>query len=569
MRQTRRVVLGLVWLGLLASGLTARAEEKESAWDAIPADAAVVVRLKAPKATTERVAGFVDMVQPGMGNNVRTQAKMIGLAILNPTLEGVDMTKDWYMAVFAPSENRPDTTPTMLYIIPAIDVKAMEEGLGGEVKFVVHGDFGVYSQSSELVESVEEFLKGEDEGAGDEIDDKSLAAFEKGDLSAWVNVGGLTEEFADKLTEAKEKIGEQIENQPGSEGTQELSKKMISGFFDVIGDIEGLVATVVVEKQGVTIEEFVVAKDESGAAKFFAKSAPDALSMLSSLPGGQLGYMGGKFDVQTMMEWSGSLIESVEGGDEQKEAMKKMIEAMKGIKFGPFVAGMKLGDLESGLLRVSSLGQVSPVDKFKALMKQQAEDPSMVQTVEGLEMKVEYTEKAETIAGTPVDLYKMTVEQKDDAPPQAEMQKRLLDAMYGPNGMTGRYAFLKDQLVYVIGGESADMEAALASAQTPAKPGAGFAATRAKLGEKANLLFMVDLPNLVASGAKIASTAGLVPMQIDSDLIEGLELKESFTGFSAGADGATARAVTYIPVDQVKGFVKMAFAYFALQAGQQ
>lgn len=566
MRQTRLVGLGVVWLGLMASGLTARAEEKETAWDAIPADAAVVVRLKAPKATTERVAGFVDMVQPGMGNNIRTQAKVIGLAILNPTLEGVDMTKDWYMAIFAPAEGSPE--PTMLYIIPATDVKAMEEGLGGEVKFVAHGDFGVYSQSSELVESVEEFLKGEDEGAGDEIDDKSLAAFEKGDLSAWVNVGGLTEEFADKLQEAREQAEQQVENQPGAEGTQEIAKKFVGGFFDVVGDIEGLVATVVVEKQGVTIEEFVVAKDDSGAAKFLAKSTPDTLAMLSSLPAGQIGYMGGKFDVQTLMEWSGSLIESMEGADEQKESAKKMIEAMKGIKFGTFVAGMKLGDLETGLLRVASLGQVSPVDKFKALMKQQAEDPSMLQSVEGLEMKVEYTEKAETIAGTPVDLYKMTVEQKDDAPPQAEIQKRMLDAMYGPGGMVGRYAFLKDQLVYVIGGESSDMEAALTSAKTPAKPSAGFAATRAKLGEKANLLFMVDLPKLVATGAQIGSTAGLVPVQIDNDLIEGLELKESYTGFAAGADGATARAVTYIPVDQVKGFVKMAFAYFALQAGQ-
>jgi hypothetical protein len=557
--------LAVVWLGLMASGLTARAED-ESAWDAIPSDAAVVVRLKAPKATTERVAGFVDMVQPGMGANVRTQAKLIGLSILNPTLEGVDMTKDWYMAVFAPSEDSPQ--PTMLYVIPATDVKAMEEGLGGEVKFVAHGDFGVYSQSSELVESVEEFLKGDEEGAEGEIDEKSLAAFNKGDLSAWVNVGGLTEEFAEKIKEAREKASEQIENQPGAEGTQEVAKQFVGGFFDAIGDIEGLVATVVVEKQGVTIEEFVVAKEDSGVAKFLAKSTPDALGLLASLPAGQLGYMGGKFDMQSMMEWAGKLVESAPGGEEQKEAMKKMVEAMKDVKFGTFVAGMKLGDMESGLLRVASIGNVTPVDKFKALMKKQAEDPSMVQTVEGLDMKVEYTEKAETIAGTPVDLYKMTVELKDDAPPQAEIQKRMLDAMYGPNGMTGRYAFLKDQLVYVIGGDSADMEAALAASKAPSKPAAGFAATRAKLNEKANLLFMVDLPNLVAGGAKIASDAGLVPVKIDGDLIEGLELKQSYTGFSAGADGATARAVTYIPVDQVKGFVKMTFAYFALQAGQ-
>ena len=68
--------------------------------DLLHKDAAVVVRLKAPDTTVKDLAAFIDKVQPGFGAIVQGQASTLGLAINNPTLAGVDMTRDWYIMIF-------------------------------------------------------------------------------------------------------------------------------------------------------------------------------------------------------------------------------------------------------------------------------------------------------------------------------------------------------------------------------------------------------------------------------------------------------------------------------------
>ena len=68
--------------------------------DLIPADATAVVRLKSPEATIGKVGNFANAVQPGLGFMVQGQAPGLGALISNPTLGGVDLKQDWYVAVF-------------------------------------------------------------------------------------------------------------------------------------------------------------------------------------------------------------------------------------------------------------------------------------------------------------------------------------------------------------------------------------------------------------------------------------------------------------------------------------
>ncbi len=58
------------------------------------------------------LAAFIDKVQPGFGAIVQGQASTLGLAINNPTLAGVDMTRDWYIMVFASA--KPPLQPVLL-----------------------------------------------------------------------------------------------------------------------------------------------------------------------------------------------------------------------------------------------------------------------------------------------------------------------------------------------------------------------------------------------------------------------------------------------------------------------
>ena len=217
----------------------ARDGGRKKALDAISTDASVVFRVKKPKATLEKLASLVDLVQPGFGGQVRTNGMAIGAAIANPTLAGVDMDNDWWVAVFASADS---TEPVIVYVIPGTDLKAMKEALGDEVQFIEHETWGVYTSDEDTAKDIAALLKGEgdDESISTEMDKESTTAFNKGDLSVFVNISQLTEEYKDQLTAAQDKLKEALDNIPeeataaqgiNSEALGEAFSKVANGLY--------------------------------------------------------------------------------------------------------------------------------------------------------------------------------------------------------------------------------------------------------------------------------------------------------------------------------------------------
>jgi hypothetical protein len=566
MKQMHRGILGV---GMMLVGLLCGpAWGADAALEAIPDDAGVVIRVKAPKATIDKVAAFVNMVQPGFGEQVKLQAQGIGLAILNPSMEGVDSTKDWYIAVFSPEEEngQPDT----VFVIPATDVKKMAEGLGEDVKFMEHGSYGVYTQSERAAEFMKEHLSSKGESIAGEIDETCLKAMDRGEFAVYVNVASLIEEYSDELDELKNKGLEEIENMPAQEGVDTesvtaLLKEIVEQAVTAARDVKAIVATASVSKQGVTLEQFATVKADSGASKFLAKSAPDALVGLGALPAGQLMFMGIKADLAPLFKLATTAISALPDAVEGKEKLVETMGDMAKLTYGPILSGISLGDLETGLFRGVTQMMVKPTDKARTLFKTTSELSGAMNQTPGIKMSIEYKEKAETIAGEEIDVATVSAEVDEENAEQGEMVKKMLDMFYGPEGLTSRYAYLKDRVVYTMGGTAEDMETALTNVKTPGKPSDGFAKARGKLSEKVNVIFMADLAKMIAQGASIASSAGLIPMKIDADLIDGLELKESYFGFSLATEPDAVRAVWHLPVEQVQGFAKMAIMAAAMQ----
>src|SRR5262245_45452115 len=100
----RRTVAGLSLLSMLVWGRIVPAAE--NALDAISTDASVVIRLKSPSATIDKVAELVNQVVPGAGEEIKKNADGIGFAISNPTLAGVDKSADWWVAVYASADRQ-------------------------------------------------------------------------------------------------------------------------------------------------------------------------------------------------------------------------------------------------------------------------------------------------------------------------------------------------------------------------------------------------------------------------------------------------------------------------------
>ena len=98
MLMSRRCGFGVATLCFLVWVLPAAAAE--NALDAFSTDAGVVVRIKAPQATTAKVADLFDKIVPSGGEQVRAREDELGSLILNPTLAGVDMQADWWLAIY-------------------------------------------------------------------------------------------------------------------------------------------------------------------------------------------------------------------------------------------------------------------------------------------------------------------------------------------------------------------------------------------------------------------------------------------------------------------------------------
>ena len=89
--------LSLACLSLLIFTTTIRAAEGP---DLLPDSTAAVIKLMAPQKTLKQLSSFADSVQEGSGGMIKGQAGMLGLGISNPTMQGVDQSRDWWAGVF-------------------------------------------------------------------------------------------------------------------------------------------------------------------------------------------------------------------------------------------------------------------------------------------------------------------------------------------------------------------------------------------------------------------------------------------------------------------------------------
>ena len=114
------IIFLILQVAMLTSPLDANGEEP---WDLIPAHASAVIRLQAPENTSQDVAEFADDIQPGFGALIKGRLPLLGPVISNPTLAGVDLSRDWYVAIFAVC----GTQSEEVMLIPPTDVSAMAE----------------------------------------------------------------------------------------------------------------------------------------------------------------------------------------------------------------------------------------------------------------------------------------------------------------------------------------------------------------------------------------------------------------------------------------------------------
>lgn len=564
----------LSWALVLLVAWTVRpaVAQTDSPLKAIPGDAAVVVRVKGLQGTLNKVASLADAVQPGAGNTVKFGGAALGGVLKNPTMEGVDLAGDFYVALFVEK----DEAPGIVFVVPAKDAAAMEEALGDDVTFLKHGKFGIYAEDEELIDAVKEQLKSKDKDSlGEAIDEKSMAVLNRGDISVFVNVPALLEVYKDEFAMLQGLV-EGIKDQavegaaaPGVDMAALMGKLqgIASTLVQAVEDHEGITVALSVTDKDIVLEEFFKLEDDSDTGKGLKASTGSDAGLLNALPADSIGYYAIQGDLAGFMSLGMEFAESVITEEKAVEALKSAKADFKKIKMNGMAGAINLNKSKTGMLNVISLFATDDSKAFRALAQKYATAFKEFEA-NGTKTETTYKADAEKIGTTSIDVVTGKITYSDDAP-NAEQQKAIMTAMYGEGGPTTRTAYLKGKVLQLMGGTKADMEAALKSVEATSRtPSAAIQAVRSKLGAKSNFVGLIDCASLAVKGLGMAKDFGGDELPFDPDEItKGLTLKPSYLGFGVEVQDAAVSVKTVVPVDQIKSLVQIGMKAQAAQAG--
>lgn len=544
--------------------------------EAVGTDAAAVLRLKNPKATIDKIADLVDAAKEGFGGQVRTQAGAVGLLISNPTLAGVDMEQDWYVAVYVPEgADKATDDPEVVFLIPATDLKAMKEGLDPELKFAEHGKYGVYTLGDKAAKAVQSRLKGTGKSIATLADNGAKTLFDKGDLSLFLNVPLLRNVYADEVEQFFQQGRQALANIPDAPGgPQGIDPKLIGEVGGVIlksledakGDLTGCTMALNIAKTGLLFEDLLGFNPGSGADRFLSRHKPSAFDTLAKFPEERLGYAGVSVDFPELATLGARMMQ---GNNRMTAAAKEAMDSLSKVKSGPTMGSFAMGSMTEGILRITSLMELADVAALKtATRKMQQAFPDGIEIGNGLKQKYDLSVDGETIGGEKADVLKMEMD-IDPNDPQGAMVAQVMGIMYGAEGLVTRSVFQKDRMLTTTGGGAEAMEALLTSLKGTPNTASPAAKTRADLGTQANVLGLMDLPGTVAKALRIVgeSDIGKMFLPLDEDTLESLVLPASYSGLSLVAEPAGLRTRTSMPVEQIRGVLTLVEVFQKLQGG--
>ncbi|MGE4003041.1 MAG: hypothetical protein AB7I48_22860, partial [Planctomycetaceae bacterium] len=259
-------------------------------------------------------------------------------------------------------------------------------------------------------------------------------------------------------------------------------------------------------------------------------------------------------DMRRFMVWGWSMKASMLADDsEHKKKFEQAMVAWKGIDFGDMVGSFSLGSVDEGLMQYTAIAHAKPIAKVRQNMREMTD---ILGTIEapGLKQQMTVQPDAETIGSRRIDLLTVTQEFDPNLDPTG-MQQKMLQAMFGPGGITSRIAYLDDAYVMAMGGGRDKMEAVLKSFD--ASPNRDLDRRRTGLIEQPNLLVLVDVPTLALKGLAAATEIPNLPIPIDADALAQLPIEPSFLGFSLAGETNALRVRAFIPDEQFRGILAL------------
>ncbi len=528
--------------------------------DAVPDSASVVLRLKAPKTTVGKLSEFVDAVQPGAGVAVQGGLPALGMAIVNPGLAGVDVEKDWWAITFIESRQK----PAVVFVVPASDVDVLRKALPPGFQVHLSDKQAVYSENAEALGKVRDQLSGKGTGLWSKIDASSKKLFENSDVSVLVHLRQLSKSFETELQQAEPQLSmfldqitaavpdaQRAQIVPMLEIYRELGKSAVQG----VRDSESWTLGVSFSKEVIHFEDRLQVGEGTATAKFLASQPTGEMPLLGRLPSNKALYFGVKADMAGMVDWSMKMTKSLTGSmsADQQAQFETALKEMRGLKWDGLAGYFDVDPSGNGVLRAGTVAEITPTNRLREISRSMIKAMAEFQSI-GFKQTAKLETAVDKIGGLEVDRI-TTVQEIDPALDPLGIQKKIRDVVFGEAGMVQLVMYQPTRSLQTFGGGTKELQNLVTALDSTTSKDTAAAAARKRLVEKANVVVLVDLARIVASGVKLAAREGA--LRVDDATIDGLGLQPSFIGVSVACGPTSAGAQLDIPVEQAQGIAKL------------
>jgi hypothetical protein len=540
---------------------------------AFPKDADVVIRLKAPQKTIEKVAVTAGAADEKLAAQIQENAPFIGVLISNPALAGVDMEQDWLVVVHAHA----DSDPAVVFCIPATDASAMQAALDPKFQKFDRDGWVYYSEDAAAIESLQKTTPSTGDAITSEIDGPAKALFDQGDISVFLNADHLTEVYKDQLEKGTSDAVKQLNRQagmlsviPGVDMGSAFGEGANTG-REILKDTRAFTSATVFTENGVNIETLGQFKDGSTTAQAIDGHPGDSLATVSQLPAGGVLYFGVSSSLSQKVETglsSAGALDDEEPTEEKQAKVEKLKKTLAEVTFKSFAVGLGIGHLEDGILRLTSITEASPTSKVRDFKEATSELSNVELPGQGIKQTSEYTRDAETAGDQKIDL--QVVETTVDPNVNPFMGKILTDittALFGPKGMQARYSYWDDKYLFGMGGGPEAMKTAVEGV-AGSQPN-GTDEFREKLLPQPNVLVLLDVRQIGYRLLKAAAARPELNLPIDPQSISEKAPAPSYIGFSASTEPKALRTKSQLPSEQLKAIVELAIVARSLRQQQR
>lgn len=525
-----------------------------------PQDTGLVVRTSSPSELADAASSFLQNAAPQFVALTNQISAGMGSVVDNPTLQGIDPQRDWYLAV----QFKADQRPQLIFAIPAKDAEAMKSALGEMIHARTYEGWVLYSRDQAAIEGLSAEPLPEGKSIQAAMDETVTKLFPEGNLSLFVNLPVLRETYQKQLDEFKKEIRDNlkeatIRGNPSLKSSLAGSQALMDMALSALESTTGVATSITIRKDAILADTVLVVNPDSETGQFLAKQDSSDFSLLKQLPAGWMGYYAAGGGLDKLVELALELSKASLADHKEKQAS---VTRLLKHGFQAAAGAFNVGDAGEGAYQLIALIRLESPDGFMADYRDLVKQMTHVEQ-NGVQQDTRLEVEAETIAGVPVDVSRtvMTFDPKSDP---SGVTSRMMKLMFGEQGIVQRLALVEDLVLQSTGGGKDQMKVLIEAAKKAGETTSAAAAltkVQDEIGDSGQLFVAYDLPRVAKGFLSAMAGSGLVPFPpAMGGAVEDVELETSYAGVLVEIEDNHLWFREVFPASQAAGLVKLGMA---------